>query len=83
MEENKKENQPYPYKKDERKPRKRPAAVLILLVLLLLAAVGYIFYSRGQYNDILEHNRQTAIAELTALQADYDTLYVQDAKLKI
>lgn len=83
MEENNKENQPYPYKRDERKPRKRPAAVLILLVLLLLVAVGYIFYSRGQYNDIIEHNRRMAIAELSALQSDYDTLYVQDAKLKI
>ena len=63
--------------------RRRPAAVPILLLVLLVAAIVYIFYSRSQYNDIIEHNRQQAIAELASLQADYDTLYVQDSKLKI
>lgn len=65
------------------KPRKRPAAVLLLLVILLAAAVVYIFYSRSQFTQLIEHNRQVALEELTALQTDYDTLYVQDSKLKI
>ncbi|MDD4819249.1 MAG: hypothetical protein PHD21_00205 [Flavobacteriales bacterium] len=65
------------------KRKKRPAAVLLLLLVLLVGAVVYIFYSRSQFTQLIEHNRQVALEELTALQTDYDTLYVQDSKLKI
>ena len=74
---------PYGSSGEEQAPRRRPAAVLILLIVLLVAAIVYIFYSRSEYNEIIENNRQQAIAELSALQAEYDTLYVQDSKLKI
>lgn len=74
---------PYGSSGEEQAPRRRPAAVLILLIVLLAAAIVYIFYSRSEYNEIIENNRQQAIAELSALQAEYDTLYVQDSKLKI
>lgn len=65
------------------KSRTRPAAVMMLLLVLLIAAIVYIFYSRSQFTNLIEHNRQVAMEELAALQADYDTLYVQDSKLKI
>ena len=83
MEENTNNRSSYSSSEEERAPRRRPAAVLILLGVLLLTAIVYIFYSRSQYNDIIEHNRQQAISELASLQADYDTLYVQDSQLKI
>lgn len=67
----------------QRPARRRPAAVMMLLIVLLIAAVVYIFYSRNQFTTLIEHNRQVAMEELSALQADYDTLYVQDSQLKI
>ena len=77
MEENKSLN-PSP-----RPAKRRPAAVMILLLVLLVAAIVYIFYSRSQFTTLIEHNRKVAMEELAALQADYDTLYVQDSQLKI